>query len=55
MTKAADLKSSLTTGMRTADFFEFFGVFVILTALLEVIGNFLDIPPLFHTAHGLSI
>ena len=55
MTKAADLKSSLTAGTRTVGFFALFAVFVILTALLEVIGNFLDIPPLFHTAHGLSI
>jgi len=54
-TSAADLKSSLTVGIRAAALLPFFVVFDILTALLDVIGNFLDILPLFHTAHGLSI
>lgn len=51
-TKAADLKSSLTAGIRAEGFFDFF---VILTALRDVMGNFLDILLLFHTAYGLSI
>jgi len=52
---AAFLKSSLNDGTRPVTSFERLVVLAIFVFFAAVIGNFLDIVPLLHTAYALSI